>query len=143
MSWNKEPNGTSRHFGDSRLQIINFKTTQLKMPAACLSGRQAIQAVSEIVFGKYYSFVAETRGLLAMPPHIFNCSCPVRTGCFVALMIWGQSFVRSGLAFHNFSKMVVSDDSPYRRDETFVTFHQEKYIKNVTDFQKFVYKINP
>ena len=50
----------------SRLQIINFKTTQLKMPAA-------IQAVSELVFGKYYSFVAETRGLLAMPPHIFNC----------------------------------------------------------------------
>ena len=50
----------------SRLQIINFKTTQLKMPAA-------IQAVSEYVFGKYCSFVAETRGLLTMPPNIFNC----------------------------------------------------------------------
>ena len=50
----------------SRLQIINFKTTQLKMPAA-------IQAVSELVFGNYYSFVAETRGLLIMPPDIFNC----------------------------------------------------------------------
>ena len=50
----------------SRLQIINFKTTQLKMPAA-------IQAVSELVFGNYYSFVAETRGLLTMPPNIFNC----------------------------------------------------------------------
>ena len=57
----------------SRLQIINFKTTQLKMPAACLSGRQAIQAVSELVFSNYYSFVAETRGLLTMPPNIFNC----------------------------------------------------------------------
>ena len=50
----------------SRLQIINFKTTQLKMPAA-------IQAVSELVFSNYYSFVAETRGLLTMPPNIFNC----------------------------------------------------------------------
>ena len=33
----------------------------------------AIQAVSEYVFGKYCSFVAETRGLLTMPPNIFNC----------------------------------------------------------------------
>ena len=93
----------------SRLQIINFKTTHLKMPAA-------IQAVSELVFSNYYSFVAETRGLLTMPPDIFNCLF-----CSVNDL---RSVLRTERnAFHNFSKMVVRIDSLYKRVETFVTFN--------------------
>ena len=93
----------------SRLQIINFKTTQLKMLTA-------IQAVSEYVFGNYYSFLAETSGLLTMPPDIFNCLF-----CSVNDL---RSVLRTERnAFHNFSKMVVRNDSPYKRVETFVTFN--------------------
>ena len=100
----------------SRLQIINFKTTQLKILAACLSGRQAIQAVSEYLIMLYLIFVAETRGLLTMPPDIFNCLF-----CSVNDL---RSVLRTERnAFHNFSKMVVRNDSPYKRVETFVTFN--------------------